>query len=399
LPGEELEKALQGLEPEQITGPGGLLTQLAGRVIETALGAELTEHLGYPPGQAPPGGAGNHRNGATTKTVQTELGPVEIRTPRDRDASFDPKLVAKRQTRLAGLDDRILGLYAGGMSVRDIESHLSDLYGVEIKRDTISRITDAILADVEAWRTRPLDRVYPIAYFDCLMVKVREDRSVRTRACYLAIGVTVEGEREVLGIWWQETEGARFWLAVLNDLHHRGVEDVLVACVDGLAGFPEAIEAVFPQAWVQTCIVHQIRNSMRFVAYQDRRRVAAELKPVYRAVNAEAAADALQAFDDTWGKKYPMIAQSWRERWDYIVPFLSLPGDLRRAVYTTNSIENLNRQIRKTIKTRGHFPDEQAATKLIYLAIQRSERKWLKAYNWTGALRGLKIHFGDRLPD
>jgi putative transposase len=399
LAGEELEKALQGLEPEQITGPGGLLTQLAGRVIETALGAELTEHLGYPPGHAPPGGAGNHRNGATAKTVQTELGPVQVRTPRDRDASFDPKLVAKRQTRLAGLDDRILGLYAGGMSVRDIETHLSDLYGVQIKRDTISRVTDAILEDVEAWRTRPLERVYPIAYFDCLMVKVREDRSVRTRACYLAIGVTVEGEREVLGIWWQETEGAKFWLAVLNDLHHRGVEDVLVACVDGLTGFPEAIEAVFPQAWVQTCIVHQIRNSMRFVAYQDRRRVAADLKPVYRAVNADAAAQALQRFDQTWGEKYPMIAQSWRQRWEYIVPFLALPADLRRAVYTTNSIENLNRQIRKTIKTRGHFPDEHAATKLIYLAIQRSERKWQKAYNWTGALRGLKIHFADRLPD
>jgi putative transposase len=399
LPGEELEKALQGLAPEQITGPGGLLTQLAGRVIETALGAELTEHLGYPAGQAPPGGAGNHRNGSTPKALQTELGPVEIRTPRDRDGSFDPQLVAKRQTRLAGLDDRILGLYAGGMSVRDIESHLSELYGVEIKRDTISRVTDAVLEDVVAWRTRPLDAVYPIAYFDCLMVKVREDRSVRTRACYLAIGVSCEGEREVLGIWWQETEGAKFWLAVLNDLHHRGVEDVLVACVDGLTGFPEAIEAVFPQAWVQTCIVHQIRNSMRFVAYQDRKRVAAELKPVYRAINADAAADALEAFDDKWGEKYPMIAQSWRERWEHIIPFLSLPADLRRAVYTTNSIENLNRQIRKSIKTRGHFPDEQAATNLIYLAIQRSERKWRTAYNWTGALRGLKIHFADRLPD
>ena len=265
LPGEELEKALQGLEPEQITGPGGLLTQLAGRVIETALGAELTEHLGYPAGQAPPGGAGNHRNGSTPKALQTELGPVEIRTPRDRDGSFDPQLVAKRQTRLAGLDDRILGLYAGGMSVRDIESHLSELYGVEIKRDTISRVTDAVLEDVVAWRTRPLDAVYPFAYFDCLMVKVREDRSVRTRACYLAIGVSCEGEREVLGIWWQETEGAKFWLAVLNDLHHRGVEDVLVACVDGLTGFPEAIEAVFPKAWVQTCIVHQIPASMRYV--------------------------------------------------------------------------------------------------------------------------------------
>jgi putative transposase len=399
LPGEELEKALEGLEPEQITGPGGLLSQLAGRVIETALGAELTEHLGYPPGQAPPGGTGNHRNGSTAKTVQTELGPVPVRTPRDRDGSFDPKLVAKRQTRLAGLDDRILGLYAGGMTVRDIEEHLGDLYGVEIKRDTISRVTDAVLEDVAAWRTRPLEAVYPIAYFDCLMVKVREDRSVRSRACYLAIGVTVDGDREVLGIWWQETEGAKFWLAVLNDLAHRGVEDILVCCVDGLTGFPEAIEAVFPQAWVQTCIVHQIRNSMRFVTYQDRKRVAADLRPVYRAVNADAAEAALAAFDEKWGQKYPMIAASWRQRWEHIVPFLALPAELRRAVYTTNSIENLNRQIRKSIKTRGHFPDEQAATKLIYLAIQRSERKWRRAYHWTAALRGLKIHFGDRLPD
>ena len=399
LPGEELEKALDGLEPDQITGPGGLLSQLAGRVIETALGAELTEHLGYPPGQAPPGGAGNHRNGATHKTVQTELGPVPVSTPRDRDGSFDPKLVAKRQTRLAGLDDRILGLYAGGMTVRDIEAHLSDLYGVEIKRDTISRVTDAVVADVEAWRTRPLERVYPIVYFDALMVKVREDRSVRSRACYLAIGVTVEGEREVLGIWWQEAEGAKFWLAVLNDLQHRGVEDVLVACVDGLSGFPEAIEAVFPHAWVQTCIVHQIRGSLRYVAYRDRKAVARDLKPVYRAVNADAALVALETFDEKWGQKYPMIAASWRERWQHIIPFLALPADLRRAVYTTNSIENLNRQIRKTIKTRGHFPDEQAATKLIYLAIQRSERKWRRAYHWTAALRGLKIHFADRLPD
>jgi putative transposase len=397
LPPEALEDALKGLEPDEITGPGGLLTQLAGRVIETALGAELTEHLGHPPGGVTQGA--NVRNGAGRKTVKTELGAVKVRTPRDRDGSFEPKLVAKRQTRLAGLDDRILGLYAGGMSVRDIEDHLTDLYGVEIKRDTISRVTDAVLEDVAAWRTRPLDAVYAIAYFDCLMVKVREDRSVRTRACYLAIGVTVDGDREVLGIWWQETEGAKFWLAVLNDLARRGVGDILVCCVDGLTGFPEAIEAVFPQAWVQTCIVHQIRNSMRFVTYQDRKKVAADLKPVYRAVNAEAADDALAAFDEKWGTKYPMIAESWRTRWEHIVPFLSLPADLRRAVYTTNSIENLNRQIRKSIKTRGHFPDEQAATKLIYLAIQRSERKWRRAYHWTAALRGLKIHFGDRLPD
>jgi putative transposase len=399
LPGEELERALEGLEPEQVTGPGGLVSQLAGRVIETALGAELTEHLGYPRGEAPPGGAGNVRNGATAKSVQTELGPVDVKTPRDRRGTFEPRLVAKRQTRLAGLDDRILGLYAGGMSVRDIAQHLRDLYGTEIGRDTISRVTDAVLEDVAAWRTRPLEQVYPIVYFDALMVKVREDRSVRTRACYLAIGVTVEGEREVLGIWWQEKEGAKFWLAVLNDLHQRGVKDVLICCVDGLTGFPEAIAAVFPEAWVQTCIVHQIRQSMRYVAYKDRKRVAAELRPVYAAANTDAAEQALAAFDEAWGERYPMIAESWRARWEHITPFLALPADLRRAVYTTNSIENLNRQIRKAIKTRGHFPDEQAATKLIYLAIQRAETKWRTAYNWTTTLRGLKIHFGDRLPD
>src|SRR3954471_11800337 len=397
FPPQALEDALKGLEPDEITGPGGLLTQLAGRVIETALGAELTEHLGHPPGGMTQGR--NVRNGAGRKTVKTELGAVEVRTPRDRDGSSEPKLVAKRQTRLAGLDDKILGLYAGGMSVRDISEQLSELYGVQVGRDTVSRVTDAVLEDVAAWRTRPLDAVYAIAYFDCLMVKVREDRSVRNRACYLAIGVTVEGDREVLGIWWQETEGSKFWLAVLNDLHHRGVGDILVCCVDGLTGFPEAIEAVFPQAWVQTCIVHQIRASMRFVTYQDRKKVAADLKPVYRAVNADAAETALHAFEEKWGQRYPMIAASWRARWEHIIPFLSLPADLRRAVYTTNSIENLNRQIRKSIKTRGHFPDEQAATKLIYLAIQRAQRKWQKAYNWTNAIRTMKIHFGDRLPD
>jgi len=399
LPRERLEAALEGLAPEQITGPGGLLTQLAGRVIETALGAELTEHLGYPPGQAPPGGAPNSRNGSTPKTVQTELGPVQIKTPRDRRGDFDPKLVGKRQTRLAGLDDRILGLYAGGMTVRDIARHLSELYGTEIGRDTISRVTDAVLEDVAAWRTRPLAQVYPIVYFDCLMVRVREDRSVSSRACYLAIGQTVEGDREVLGIWWQETEGAKFWLAVLNDLHRRGVEDVLIACVDGLKGFPEAVEAVFPQAWVQSCVVHQIRASLRYVTSTDRKKVAADLRTVYSALDADHAEDQLAAFDEKWGARYPMIADAWRARWEYLTPFLALPADLRRVVYTTNSIENLNRQIRKSIKTRGHFPDEGAATKLIYLAIQRAQTAWKRPYRWPNALRALKIHFGDRLPD
>ena len=399
LPPDALEDALEGLGPEEITGPGGLLTQLAGRVVETALGAELTGHLGYPPGQAPPGGAPNVRNGSTAKTVGTELGPVAIKTPRDREGSFEPQLVRKRQTRLAGLDERVLDLYAGGMSVRDIAAHLSGLYGVEVGRDTISRVTDAVLEDVAAWRTRPLEAVYPIVYFDALMVKVREDRSVRNRACYLAVGVNLEGDREALGIWWQDSEGAKFWLAVLNDLHRRGTRDVLIACVDGLAGFPEAIEAVFPAAWVQTCIVHQIRSSMRFVNYKDRRALARDLRPVYTAANAEAAQAELERFDEQWGGRYPMIAEAWRRDWEHIVPFLALPEALRRVVYTTNTIEAMHRQIRKAIKTRGHFPDEQAATKLIYLAIERAETKWRSVRSWTSALAALKIHFGDRLPD
>jgi putative transposase len=396
LPEEALRDALQGLAPEQITGPGGLLTQLAGRVIETALGAELTEHLGHPPGGRPQ--SANVRNGAGSKRVQTDLGPVDVRTPRDRDGSFDPKLVGKRQTRLAGLDDKILGLYAGGMTTRDISAHLAELYGVDIGRDTISRVTDAVLDDVIAWRSRPLERVYPIVYFDAMFVKVREDRSVRSRACYLALGVTCDGEREVLGLWWQETEGAKFWLAVLNDLQRRGVEDVLIACVDGLKGFPEAIEATFPEAWVQTCIVHLIRGSLRYVNYKDRKKVASALRPIYTAPNAEAALVELERFEAEWGGRYPPTVQAWRASWEHVTPFLALPDELRRAVYTTNTIEGLHRQIRKAIKTRGHFPDEQAATKLIYLAIIKADAKWQRNRTWTAPRAALKIHFADRFP-
>jgi putative transposase len=398
LPEDALQDALKGLEPDEITGPGGLVSELAGRVIETALGAELTEHLGYPPGQAPPGGAGNHRNGHTAKTVKTELGPVEVKTPRDRKGTFEPKLVGKRQTRLAGLDEKILALYAGGMTVRDISAHLADLYGIEIGRDTISTVTDAILEDVEAWRTRPLDSVYPIVYFDALRVKVREDRSVRNLACYLALGVTVDGEREVLGIWWQETEGAKFWLAVLNDLRRRGVQDVLIACVDGLKGFPEAIEATFPHAWVQTCIVHLIRASLRYVNYRDLKKVTSALRPIYTAENADQALVELERFDSEWGERYAATVRAWRDAWEHVIPFLSLPEELRRAVYTTNTIEGLHRQIRKAIKTRGHFPDQQAATKLIYLAILKADAKWQRNRTWSGPRAALKIHFGDRYP-
>lgn len=398
LPADALQDALKGLSSEEITGAGGLMSQLAGRVIDAALRGELTDHLGYPPGQAPTGGAGNVRNGSIAKTVQSDLGPLAVNTPRDRQGSFEPQLVAKRQTRLAGLDEKILSLYAGGMSVRDISEHLSSLYSTEIGRETVSRITDAVLEDIAAWRTRPLEELYPIVYFDALMIKVTEDRSVKTRACYLAVGVTLEGEREILGLWWQETEGAKFWLAVLNDLHQRGVKDVLIACVDGLTGFPDAIAAVFPQAWVQTCIVHMIRASMRYVSWQDRKRLMPDLRKVYSAPNAEEAARQLDLFDEKWGERYPMIAEQWRTRWEHIIPFLSLPADLRRVVYTTNAIEGLNRQVRKAIKTRGHFPDEQAATKLIYLALIRAETKWQQVTSWPSALRALRIHFGDRIP-
>jgi putative transposase len=396
LPEDALDAAVRGLTPEELSGSGGLLSQLAGRLVEAALDAEMTEHLGHPPGGVPQ--AANVRNGSTSKTLQTDLGPVEIKTPRDRQGSFEPTLVAKRQTRLAGLDDKILGLYAGGMTVRDISQHLSELYGTEIGRDTISRITDAVLEDVQAWRTRPLEAVYPIVYFDALRVKVREDRSVKNLACYLALGVDCDGEREVLGIWWQETEGAKFWLAVLNDLHRRGVSDVLIACVDGLKGFPEAIEAVFPQTWVQTCIVHLIRASLRYVNYRDLKKVASALRPIYTAVNADQALVELERFASEWGQRYPATVQAWRDAWENVIPFLSLPEDLRKAVYTTNTIEGLHRQIRKAIKTRGAFPDQQSATKLIYLAIIKADAKWQRSRTWSAPRAALKIHFGDRYP-
>ena len=396
LPADALEQAVKGLGPEDLSGPGGLLSQLAGRVIQAALEGEMTAHLGHEPGGRPEGA--NVRNGSTTKTVRTDLGPVQVRTPRDREGSFEPQLVKKRQTRLAGLDDKILGLYAGGMTVRDISAHLSELYGTDIGRDTVSRITDAVLEDIAAWRTRPLDPVYPIVYLDAMMVKVREDRSVQNRACYTALGVSVDGDREVLGIWWQDTEGAKFWLSVLNDLRRRGVGDVLICCVDGLKGFPEAIEATFPEAWVQTCIVHLIRASMRYVNYRDKKKVASALRPIYCAANAEDALEQLDAFEQEWGARYPACVGAWRSAWENVIQFLSLPEDLRRVVYTTNTIEGLHRQVRKAIKTRGHFPDEQSATKLIYLAILRADAKWQSVRGWTAARAALKIHFGDRYP-
>jgi putative transposase len=384
---------------EEIVGPGGVLAQLTKRLVERALSAELTEHLGYEPHQEPPGGTGNTRNGSTAKTLATEHGPVRIETPRDRKGSFDPRIVRKGQRRFEGFDDKILALYSRGLSTRDIEAHLAEIYGVKVGRDLISRVTDAVIDDVREWQQRPLDDVYPVVFLDALVLKIREGGTVQRRACYLALGVTVEGERDVLGMWFQESEGAKFWMQVLSELKQRGLSDILLCCVDGLKGFPEAIEAIYPNTVVQTCVVHLIRHSLRYVPRRERERVARDLKPISTAVDADAAQAALEAFDDKWGSRFPVITQAWLNAWEYMTPFLAFPPELRRVVYTTNAIEALNRQLRKAIKTKGHFPNEEAARKLIYLAITNAVPAWTRTRNWTTALLAFKIHFGDRLPE
>lgn len=399
LSDELIDELLAGARtPEEITGPEGLLARLTKRLVERAMAAELSEHLGYEHGQAPPGGVGNARNGTTPKTLHTGHGSVRIEQPRDRAGSFEPQIVRKHQRRFDGFDDKIIAMYGRGMSVRDIQAHLAEIYGVEVGHDLISRVTDAVLDDVREWQQRPLEDVYPILFLDALIVKIRDGGAVRNRACYVAIGVNLDGERDVLGLWFQSAEGAKFWLAVLNELKQRGVRDVLICCVDGLKGFPEAIEAVFPDAWVQTCIVHLIRHSLRFVPDKHRKKVAQDLRPIYTAVDADLAAEALAAFEAVWGERYPMIGKTWRDTWEHVIPFLAFPPDVRRVVYTTNTIEALHRQIRKTIKTRGHFPTEDAARKLIYLSIINAQKSWRSTYNWSAALLSFKIHFGDRLP-
>jgi len=395
-----IDRLIAGKRGEkEILGSDGVLGELTRRLVQRALGEELSEHLGYPAGQAPPGGVGNSYNGGTPKTLLTDHGPVQIQTPRDRQGRFEPQLVAKGQRRLQGLDEKIVALYAGGMTTREIETYISDLYGPGVSRQTVSRVTAGILEDAKAWQHRPLEQIYPILYLDALIVKIRDGQAIRNMACYLAIGVNLEGERDVLGIWFQQTEGAKFWMAVLTDLKVRGVQDVLICCVDGLTGFPEAIEAVYPSTWVQTCLVHLVRSSLRFVPYKDRRAVAQDLKKIYTAANRDHAWEQLEAFAERWDPRYPMISASWTEHWERIVPFLAFPADVRRVVYTTNTIEALNRQIRKIIKTRGSFPDEDAARKLLYLAITRAQRKWRHTYNWNSALAAFRIHFGDRIPD
>jgi putative transposase len=397
---EVLDELLAGASTEEeLAGPGGVLAQLTKRLVERAMEVELTDHVGYEPHQEPPGGTGNTRNGSTSKMLITEHGPVQIDGPRDRDGSFKPKIVKKRQRRFQGFDDKILALYSRGLSTRDISAHLEEIYGVNVGRDLISRVTDGVMDDVRDWGKRPLEDIYPIVFLDCMVLKIREGGSVQRRALYLALGVTLEGERDVLGMWFQESEGAKFWMQVLQDLKTRGVQDILIACVDGLTGFSDAIEAIFPQTTVQTCIVHLIRTSLKYVPRREREQVARDLKPIYTAKDADQAHAELELFDEKWGARFPPITQAWLTAWEHVTPFLAFPEEVRRVIYTTNAIEALNRQLRKAIKTKGSFPTEDSARKLVYLSLQNAVPQWTRTRNWTTALLAFKIHFGDRVPD
>jgi putative transposase len=399
LPDELIDELMAGARTgEEITGQSGLLAQLTKRMVERAMEVELTDHLGYEPHLQPPGGAGNTRNGSTPKRLITDQGEVQINAPRDRDGSFEPKIVRKRQRRFEGFDDKILALYARGMSTRDISAHLEEIYGVQVGRDLISKVTDAVVEDARAWQTRPLEDVYPVVFLDALVLKIRDGGSVVRKACYLAMAIGLDGDREVLGLWFQDTEGSKFWMQVLTELKARGVQDILIACVDGLKGFPEAIEAIFPQTTVQTCIVHLIRASLKYVPRRQYDAVVRDLKPIYTAINADEAMLALEAFETKWDE-LAIIARMWRDAWPQVIPFLAYEPEVRRVIYTTNAIEALNRQLRKAIKTKGSFPTEQSAVKLIYLAICNAVPQWTRTRGWTKAMLAFKIQFGDRLPD
>jgi putative transposase len=392
IPDAILDQLLAGADPKTAFDPNGLLDDLKKALAERALNAEIDHHL------AGDGGTGNTRNGYGRKTVVTDTGKLDLQIPRDRQASFDPQLIAKYQRRFPGFDDKVISMYARGMSTREIVGHLRDLYGIEVSPDLISAVTDAVLDEIAAWQARPLEPVYPLIFFDALRVKIREEALVRNKAVHVALGVRADGTKEILGLWIEQTEGAKFWLRIMTELKNRGVEDVLIAVVDGLKGFPEAILAVFPEAMVQTCIVHLLRHSLEFVAYKDRKAVAAALKDIYRAVDAPAGEAALSAFEEgPWGGKYAAIAQSWRRAWGEVVPFYAFPGEVRRLLYTTNAIEALNSKLRRAVRARGHFPTDEAALKLLFLVLNRSEKEWtMPAREWCMAKAQFAILFGER---
>ena len=367
-------------------------------LIERALGAELGHHLGYPSGAAKPEPAANQRNGKSGKTVLTEDGPLRIDVPRDRDGSFEPLLIPKHERRFTGFDDKIIAMYARGMTVREVQGFLADQYAVDVSPEFISSVTDAVMAEVGAWQARPLEPMYPVVFFDALRVKIREDAVVRNKAIYLALGVLPDGTRDILGLWIEGTEGAKFWMKVFNDLKTRGVADILIAVTDGLKGMPEALGTVYPATTLQTCIVHLIRNSLDYASWKDRKLLAAAIKPIYTAPSAEAAQAELDAFEQgPWGQKFPTVVAAWRRAWDRVIPFFAFPPAVRRVIYTTNAIESINARLRKIIKTRGHFPSDDAATKLIWLALRNITVDWGRAaHNWKEAMNQFAILYADR---
>lgn len=400
LPNDLIDQLLSGYKkPEDLIGENGLLKQLTKALIERALQAEMTEHLGHDKHATVSNLTGNARNGKSSKTLKGEFGELPIEIPRDREGSFEPQLISKHQTRWTGFDDKIISLYSRGMTVREIQSHLIEMYGAEVSPTLISSVTDAVMEDVKQWQSRPLDAVYPVIYLDCIHVKVRDAGAVRTKAVYLAIGINMQGEKEVLGLWVSQTEGAKFWLGVITELKNRGIQDIFIACVDGLKGFPEAIEAVYPQATVQLCIVHMARNSLNYVGWNKRGLVATDLKRVYSASTADEAEQYLTEFEVKWDDAYPPIAKSWRNNWMRIIPFFDYPPEIRKIIYTTNAIESVNMSLRKVSKNRSSFPNDEAVTKLFYLALINISKKWtIPLRDWKPALNRFTIQFEERMP-
>jgi putative transposase len=386
-------------KPEEIIGESGLLKQLTKAVLERALAVEMGQHVGYEKHAVEGRNGGNSRNGSTKKTLKGDFGEMELETPRDREGSFEPKIVGKRQTRFTGFDDKILSMYARGMSTREIQGHLEEIYGIEVSPALVSNVTDAVVEEVKAWQGRPLDPLYPIVYLDALMVKIRDNGHIGNKAIHVAIGVNLEGTKEVLGLWVSDNEGAKFWLQVLTEIQNRGVQDIFIACVDGLKGFPDAIEVVYPRTQVQLCIVHLIRASLNYVPWKQRKAVAADLKTIYQAATATEAELRLTEFAAKWDGAYPMVSQVWSRNWTRVTPFFGYPMEIRKAIYTTNTIEALNRQLRKTLKTRGAFPTEDAALKLLFMALQQAQKKWtMPIHNWRAALNYFTILWPERMP-
>jgi putative transposase len=393
---EELMKDYKN--PEDLLGENGIMRQLYKGLLEKAMQGELTHHLGYDKNALSEGS--NYRNGKSSKKVKSKSGKVEVNIPRDRNGSFEPQIIKKHARRFDGFEEKIISMYARGMTVRDIQEHLKDIYNTEVSHDFISTVTDTVVDEVRAWQTRPLDEIYPIVFLDAIFVKVRDNSHIVNKAIYFALGVTMEGQKELLGMWIAQTEGAKFWLNVITELKNRGIQDIFIACIDGLKGFPEAIEGVFPKTEIQLCIVHMTRNSLNYVSWKDKKQVAAGLRQIYGAPTEEAAKSALDNFALTWDSKYPRISSSWKNNWDRLVPFLAYPEDIRKAIYTTNAIESLNNSLKKVIKNRGAFPNDEAVLKLLYLAMRNISKKWTMPIRcWKEALNQFAIIFGDRFPD